>query len=113
MTKPRGIIALFLTKPRGIIALFLTKPRGIMALFLTKPRGICAFPTAHTNAGNPTSILLFLRYESQRCHDNIMVAMCCDLLRFYYFCIMNLNLSRGRSLTAPVVICFDFIIFAL
>ena len=68
-------------------------------MFLTKPRGICAFPTAHTNAGNPTSILLFLRYESQRCHNNIMVAMCCDLLRFYYFCIMNPNLGVLRRLT--------------
>ena len=76
-----------MTKPRGIIALFLTKPRGIIALFLTKPRGICAFPTAHTNAGNPTSILLFLRYESQRPG------------------------VYQRAIT--VVICFDFIIFAL
>ena len=91
----------------------MTKPRGIIAPFLTKPRGICAFPTAHTKAGNPTSILLFLRYESQRCHNNIMVAMCCDLLRFYYFCIMNPNGILSGRMEQYVVLCFDFIIFAL
>ena len=59
------------------------------------------------------SILLFLHYESQPRRLNKPRSKRCDLLRFYYFCIMNPNLRWFDSITGNVVICFDFIIFAL
>ena len=59
------------------------------------------------------SILLFLHYESQRRHKSIQKWKRCDLLRFYYFCIMNPNACFQIEELYPVVICFDFIIFAL
>ena len=87
MTKPRGIIALILTKPRGIIALFLTKPRGIMPCFWQNREEYVRFrQLTPTPATQP---------------------------RFYYFCVMNLNDATTILWWQCVVICFDFIIFAL
>ena len=59
------------------------------------------------------SILLFLHYESQQTEWCYIFRPCCDLLRFYYFCIMNPNKRTRVPLKHLVVICFDFIIFAL
>ena len=59
------------------------------------------------------SILLFLHYESQRRGRECYYRACCDLLRFYYFCIMNPNNPLICEVDDGVVICFDFIIFAL
>ena len=56
------------------------------------------------------SILLFLHYESQPLWYWLSILLSCDLLRFYYFCIMNLNYANPDLHTNDVVICFDFII---
>ena len=59
------------------------------------------------------SILLFLHYESQPAPEVTSTPNRCDLLRFYYFCIMNPNVAPYIIYLRCVVICFDFIIFAL
>ena len=59
------------------------------------------------------SILLFLHYESQHLPSEEDGRASCDLLRFYYFCIMNPNQRECDWGAFSVVICFDFIIFAL
>ena len=38
---------------------------------------------------------------------------CCDLLRIYYFCTTNHIKNRINHRATIVVICFEFIIFAL
>ncbi len=37
----------------------------------------------------------------------------CDLLRIYYFCTINHSSRLAFELELAVVICFEFIIFAL
>ena len=51
------------------------------------------------------SITAYLRYVDQK--------KCCDLLRIYYFCTINHSKFRACINQAFVVICFEFIIFAL
>ena len=59
------------------------------------------------------SNLLFLHYQSQRLLTNILSKRRCDLLRIYYFCTINHSQQKQKHVTNNVVICFEFIIFAL
>ena len=59
------------------------------------------------------SNLLFLHYQSQHAVGVHMYAKRCDLLRIYYFCTINHSDSGVRLVSVVVVICFEFIIFAL
>ena len=59
------------------------------------------------------SNLLFLHYQSQQNGFGYYSLMCCDLLRIYYFCTINHSRLPYRGGIVFVVICFEFIIFAL
>ena len=59
------------------------------------------------------SNLLFLHYQSQHLIDSLTLLICCDLLRIYYFCTINHSFHFLLYFCCPVVICFEFIIFAL
>ena len=59
------------------------------------------------------SNLLFLHYQSQLYLEHIVCEECCDLLRIYYFCTINHSTVDSGSPSVVVVICFEFIIFAL
>ena len=59
------------------------------------------------------SNLLFLHYQSQLSKDLGQQGDCCDLLRIYYFCTINHSNIRWTVKIDAVVICFEFIIFAL
>ena len=59
------------------------------------------------------SNLLFLHYQSQHSADGGVVADGCDLLRIYYFCTINHSYAEVSADAGRVVICFEFIIFAL
>ena len=59
------------------------------------------------------SNLLFLHYQSQRLYNHKAHSICCDLLRIYYFCTINHSEIDGSINSKTVVICFEFIIFAL
>ena len=59
------------------------------------------------------SNLLFLHYQSQPYRSHRRGCICCDLLRIYYFCTINHSLFRKLEKKEAVVICFEFIIFAL
>ena len=59
------------------------------------------------------SNLLFLHYQSQRRYASPLPRICCDLLRIYYFCTINHSNIRWTVEINAVVICFEFIIFAL
>ena len=59
------------------------------------------------------SNLLFLHYQSQPRRMMSLISRCCDLLRIYYFCTINHSNGKERNGCISVVICFEFIIFAL
>ena len=59
------------------------------------------------------SNLLFLHYQSQRFGRAPCFGCRCDLLRIYYFCTINHSSTNNRQSFWTVVICFEFIIFAL
>ena len=59
------------------------------------------------------SNLLFLHYQSQPSSAKLASTACCDLLRIYYFCTINHSADNRRGHQRRVVICFEFIIFAL
>ena len=56
-------------------------------------------------------ILLFLCDESHLRKGSFTRRSCCDLLWFYYFCVMNHIFRHAVRYCLIVVICFDFIIF--
>ena len=56
-------------------------------------------------------ILLFLCDESHQSTNNVRRIISCDLLWFYYFCVMNHIKTLPTVCIGFVVICFDFIIF--
>ena len=59
------------------------------------------------------SNLLFLHYQSQLSHGVSYSESSCDLLRIYYFCTINHSGCLAEVYAFIVVICFEFIIFAL
>ena len=59
------------------------------------------------------SNLLFLHYQSQLIKKARSLLSCCDLLRIYYFCTINHSYHNKLFNLGFVVICFEFIIFAL
>ena len=59
------------------------------------------------------SNLLFLHYQSQQVQSAQHHGYCCDLLRIYYFCTINHSADGAEGMLVTVVICFEFIIFAL
>ena len=59
------------------------------------------------------SNLLFLHYQSQPSELKILQVASCDLLRIYYFCTINHSSDFLLEPPRVVVICFEFIIFAL
>ena len=59
------------------------------------------------------SNLLFLHYQSQLGNRTWCRVLCCDLLRIYYFCTINHSQNQQENKRTRVVICFEFIIFAL
>ena len=59
------------------------------------------------------SNLLFLHYQSQQYFRKKNCCHRCDLLRIYYFCTINHSNAVFEFNNIPVVICFEFIIFAL
>ena len=59
------------------------------------------------------SNLLFLHYESHPVSYSPLLAIGCDLLRIYYFCTTNHIITFPSKSLMMVVICFEFIIFAL
>ena len=83
--------------------------------FIIFALSITALPTACIPL--PTlwfaSNLLFLHYQSQQKQESKSSTMCCDLLRIYYFCTINHSFMTDDLLSLDVVICFEFIIFAL
>ena len=73
-------------------------------------------PSSSCNGSPPlwfASNLLFLHYQSQHRQRCISDTPSCDLLRIYYFCTINHSVPQGWRLGGLVVICFEFIIFAL
>ena len=59
------------------------------------------------------SNLLFLHYQSQPPKRSEKLLRGCDLLRIYYFCTINHSAQSVLAMKKAVVICFEFIIFAL
>ena len=59
------------------------------------------------------SNLLFLHYQSQLMRNRNSIKEGCDLLRIYYFCTINHSVVEHDYVVEHVVICFEFIIFAL
>ena len=59
------------------------------------------------------SNLLFLHYQSQPSSIFVNLDSGCDLLRIYYFCTINHSYGSRLTGSSYVVICFEFIIFAL
>ena len=75
--------------------------------------------TAHHRRGKElrklwfASNLLFLHYQSQLVTWENTIRISCDLLRIYYFCTINHSYTITTHDMLCVVICFEFIIFAL
>ena len=57
--------------------------------------------------------LLSLHYKSQPRGRDARTFARCDLLWIYYLCTINHNMPPKCTRRFPVVICFEFIIFAL
>ena len=81
----------------------------IFALRITSTEHVLTRHTLLWFASN----LLFLHYESHQASFYSYLQWCCDLLRIYYFCTTNHINSTSYNRIIVVVICFEFIIFAL